>query len=83
MAKKLTAKVNGVKVKDGDLVTVVIQTRVKIEDRLKFDGNKYRNVEFVSTDEEQGQWIDAYATGDDDVKGPFTVDGATIVKVEA
>lgn len=81
MAKKLTATVNGVKVKDGDLVTLVIQAKVKIKEGTTFSGSEYRDVEFTSTDKDQSQWLDAYATGTDQVKGPFSIDGATIVKV--
>jgi len=77
MAKKLKAKVNGVKVKDGEIVTLVVQVRARVREHTEFNGEKYKDVDFIVGDSES--WVDAY---DKKENGKFSVPGATIVKVK-
>lgn len=76
MAKKLTAKVNGVKVKDGEIVTLVVQARVEVREVPKYSGATLKEVSFQSQDE----WSSIYVEAEED-EGKFTLDGVTIVKV--
>lgn len=79
---KLKAKVNGVKVEDGERVTLVIQATVSIKDQTAYNGDKYRYVTLESDEDKVTygtQWFEADRDGN---KGPFTLDGVTIVKVK-
>lgn len=83
--KKLTAKVNGVKVTDGEIVTVVVQAKVKVYEGQKFGGTErfvYVALEPVDTDVDdftEGVYLETeYAE-----KGRKTeLPGATIIKVK-
>jgi hypothetical protein len=78
---KLKATVNGVKLKDGDKVTLVIQAKVRITERQGWNGS-VTNVEF---DYDEGQaTIDAWPSEDfpegEVPEGQYRVDSVTVVK---
>lgn len=78
MGKKLKAKVNGVEVKDGELVTLVVQAKVSITDRQGFDGDNYRDVEFVSLGKGE-QFFDAYQDGVEGKNKKFDLVDVTVI----
>lgn len=73
---KLKATVNGVKLKDGDKVTLVIQATAKVTENTRFDGTMYKDVEFVSNGSEH--YVDAWES--DTKPGIFTAYDVTVVK---
>lgn len=81
MAKKLTAKVNGVKVKDGETVTLVVRAVVEIHQGDRFDGTSYKYVAFDSDPKgESGDDSVYLETGylDKNEEGAF--EGLTIIR---
>lgn len=81
--KKLSAKVNGVKVEDGERVTLVIQATVSIRDQETYNGTKYMYVTFESDEDKatfDTQWFEA--DRDDDGK-KFTLSSATIIRTKS
>ncbi len=79
MAK--TAKVNGVKVEDGETVTLVIRAKVKVHDVTKFDGTETVYVTFDSDPEGKSTEDSVYLETDfADKKRRTVFGGLNIVK---
>ncbi len=75
---KASVKVDGQKIKDGEIVTLIVQAKVSIRDRVAYNGEKVRDVEFQSLDEFGYVYLEA----DTDAKSKFELPGVTIVKVK-
>jgi hypothetical protein len=75
---KLKATVNGVKLKDGEKVTLVIQATTSIVERPKFDGGLVRYVEFLFSEDQDT--IDAWPKDDAVKVADYEAPGVTVVK---
>lgn len=84
MGKKLSAKVNGVKVEDDELVTLVVQAKVKVHQSTSFGGERYTYVTFNSDPESESEYCSAYIESDTlDKKDKVQIHGLSVIKVKS